>query len=286
MATVELKATLRQRSAPAAYPDGTAYRSITAGEVMRLSAETGLSGREIELTAIAENVVPERYARNQRSFSLQDQAALLTAEVTVIGLGGLGGAVTEILARMGIGGLTLVDGDSFEDSNLNRQFLSTCAGLGRSKAEAAKVRIAAINPSVEVKSHQRFLDARNGHTFLSSAHLAVDCLDNLPARFWLESACRAKGCPLISAAVAGTTGHVTTIFPADKGLRLIYGDPEQVPQKGAEASLGTLPYAVTSLAALECAEVVKIILKKGNLLRNKLLIADFNAAQFDVMQLS
>ena len=286
MTAAGLKATVLRRSASAAYPDGTAYRSIAAGEVMRLSAEMGLGGREIELAAIAENVVPERYARNQRSFSLQDQAALLNAEITVIGLGGLGGAVTEILARMGVGGLTLVDGDSFEDSNLNRQFLSTCDGLGRSKTEAARRRVAAINPSVEVKSCQRFLDAQNGHTFLSNAHLAVDCLDNLPARFWLESACRVKGCPLVSAAVAGATGHVTTIFPADKGLRLIYGDPQQVPLKGAEASLGTLPYAVTSLAALECAEVVKIILKKGNLLRNKLLIADFNTAQFDVMKLS
>jgi hypothetical protein len=79
---------------------------------------------------------------------------------------------------------------------------------------------------------------------------------------------------------------VTTVFPADQGLRLIYGDPQKAPRKGAETSLGTLPYAVTSLAALECAEVVKIILKRDTVLRNKLLIADFDAAQLDVMQLT
>jgi molybdopterin/thiamine biosynthesis adenylyltransferase len=277
---------LQQSAVSATYPDGVAYRSISVSEVKRLSSESGLSGRQIELAALAEEIVPERYARNRRSFSLEDQAALLKADVAVIGLGGLGGAVTEILARIGIGGLTLVDGDSFEDSNLNRQFLSTGAAIGQSKADAAQQRVAAINASAEVTVHHLFLDQENGRQLLGNADMAVDCLDNLPARFWLEAACKSCGCPLVSAAVAGTTGHVTTIFPADQGLRLVYGDPQKAPLKGAEASLGTLPYAVTSLAALECAEVIKIILKKDTVLRNKLLIADFDAAQLDVMQLT
>lgn len=286
MTSTDLAAAVRRASTKAAYPDAVSYRSISVGEVKRLSTRMGLSGRHIELAAIAEDIVPERYARNQRSLRLRDQAALLESEVTIIGLGGLGGAVTEILARIGIGRLILVDGDSFEDSNLNRQFLSTGDGLGRSKAGAARRRIEAINDSVEVVAHQRFLDAENGKEFLTGARVAVDCLDNLPARFWLEAACRDTGCPFVSAAVAGATGHVTTIYPGDGGLRLIYGDPHKVPLKGAEASLGTLPYAVTSLAALECAEVVKIVLKKDSLLRNKLLIADFDTAQFEIMQLS
>lgn len=276
-----------QRSAVSAtYPDGAAYHSLSVRNVERLSSELGLSRRQIELTALAQEILPERYARNQRSFSMKDQAALLKAHVTVLGLGGLGGAATEILARIGIGRLTLVDGDCFEDSNLNRQFLSTGDAIGKQKAVAAQERVAAINASVEVTVHPLFLDRENGLEFLAGADLAVDCLDNLPARFWLEAACKSNGCPFVSAAVAGTTGHVTTIFPADQGLRLIYGDPNQVPRKGAEASLGTLPYAVASLAALECAEVVKIVLKRKNVLRNKLLIADFDAAQLDVMQLT
>jgi molybdopterin/thiamine biosynthesis adenylyltransferase len=268
------------------YPDGVAYRSISVSDVRRLSAESGLSGRQIELMALAEEILPERYARNRRKFSLEDQVALLKSNVTVIGLGGLGGAVTEILARIGIGGLRLVDGDRFEDSNLNRQFLSTGDTIGQSKAATAQQRVAAINPSVEVTPHQQFLTRDNGGQFLEDAHMAVDCLDNLPARFWLEAACKSKGCPLVSAAVAGTTGQVTTIYPADLGLRLIYGDPDKAPLKGAESSLGTLPYAVTALAALECAEVIKIILKRDNVLRNKLLIADFDDAQIEVMQLT
>jgi len=277
---------LQQSAVSATFPDGAAYRSISVEDVKRLSSTLGLGERQIELTALAQEILPERYARNRHSFSMEDQSALLETHAAVIGLGGLGGAVTEILARIGIGRLTLVDGDCFEDSNLNRQFLSTGDGIGRPKAAAAQKRVAAVNASVEVTVHPYYLDRKNGLTFLAGADLAVDCLDNLPARFWLETACKKKGCPLVSAAVAGTTGHVTTIFPADQGLRLIYGDPRKVPSKGAETSLGTLPYAVTALAALECAEVVKIVLKRENVLRNRLLIADFDAPQLDVMQLT
>lgn len=282
----DIAAAVRQCAVAARYPDGAPYSSIAVADVSRLSAELGLKQRNVELAAIAEGILPERYARNQRSFSLEEQAALLNTEVTVVGLGGLGGAVTEILARIGIGGLTLVDGDCFEDSNLNRQFLSTREVLGQSKSSVAQRRVASVNPAVEVKAHQAFVTAENASRFLVDSDLAVDCLDNLPARFWLEAACKHRGCPLVSAAVAGSTGHVTTIFPSDTGLRLIYGDPRQTPAKGAETSLGTLPHAVTSLAALECAEVVKIVLQRNHLLRDKLLIADFDAAAFDVMQLS
>jgi molybdopterin/thiamine biosynthesis adenylyltransferase len=79
---------------------------------------------------------------------------------------------------------------------------------------------------------------------------------------------------------------VTTIFPDDPGLRLIYGDPDQAPLKGVEATLGTLPFAVTLLATLECAEVTKIILKKGELLRNRLLVVDMMDNTFEVFELS
>jgi hypothetical protein len=74
-------------------------------------------------------------------------------------------------------------------------------------------------------------------------------------------------------------------FPDDDGFRMIYGDPDQAPFKGAEKALGTIPYSVTTLAALECAEVVKVLLNRGKLLRNRLLIADLMDATFDIVSL-
>jgi len=270
---------------PKEFPDKTFYNSISVKQIINLSRASGASGREIEIMALEHGVVPERYVRNMKTFSPQDQVALLKAQVSIVGLGGLGGTVVEILARLGIGTLNVIDGDTFEESNLNRQFLSTPRMMAKSKADAAERRIKEINPSITVKQHSQFLDQNNGLDLLSRPDVIVDCLDNLKTRFVLERLCRQIGSPLVSAAVAGSTGHVTTIYPQDQGLKLIYGDPAKTPPHGAEASLGTVPYSVTFLAALECAEIVKIIQHKGSLLRNKLLVADLNDGVFDVINL-
>jgi molybdopterin/thiamine biosynthesis adenylyltransferase len=270
---------------PKQFPDKTSYSSISARHITQLSRTLGISGRAIEIMALENGAIPERYVRNMKAFSPQDQVALLKARVSVVGLGGLGGAVVEILARIGIGRLNVIDGDSFEESNLNRQFLSTPGRMTQSKAEVAAQRIKAINSSVEVNSHHRFLDAENGAQLLKESDVCVDCLDNLNTRFILERLSKRIGAPMVSAAVAGAYGQVTTIFPDDQGLALIYGEEKNLPPKGAEAALGTMPYSVTFLAALECAEVVKILRAKSETLRNKLLVADLDEGVIDVVSL-
>lgn len=269
----------------AAFPDQTPYRSLSVRQIQELAQQTGMSGREIEQAALENGFVPERYARNLRTFSLADQAVLLKSHAGVVGLGGLGGTVTEILARMGVGRLTLIDGDRFEDSNLNRQLLSSPANLTQPKAEAAAQRVRRINPSTDVTVHACFLTAQNAAELLAGCDVVVDCLDNLRTRFEVEDACRLLGCPMVSAAVAGASGHLTVIFPQDRGLRLVYGEPQSLPLKGAEISLGTVPYSVAFLASLECAEVAKVLLGRGSLLRDKLLVADLTEAIIEVMNL-
>jgi molybdopterin/thiamine biosynthesis adenylyltransferase len=269
----------------AAFPDKIPYRSLSVRQIQELAQQAGMSGREIELAALENGFVPERYARNMRTFSLADQAALLQSHAGVVGLGGLGGTVTEILARMGVGRLTLIDGDRFEDSNLNRQLLSSPANLSRPKADVAARRVRRINPSTDLIAHACFLTAQNAVELLAGCHVVVDCLDNLRTRFEVEDACRLIGCPMVSAAVAGAAGHVTAIFPQDRGLRLVYGEPQSLPLKGAETSLGTVPYSVAFLASLECAEVAKVLLGRGSLLRDKLLVADLTEGIIEVMSL-
>jgi len=270
---------------PAVFPDQTPYQSLSVRQIRELAEQAGLSGRQVEVAALKNGFVPERYARNLRTFSLADQATLLQSHAGVVGLGGLGGTVTEILARMGVGRLTLIDGDRFEDSNLNRQLLSSPANLGLAKTEAAAQRISQINPSVDVTVHACFLTAENATDLLAGCRVVVDCLDNLRTRFEVEDACRRIGSPMVSAAVAGASGHVTAIFPGDRGLRLVYGEPQGLPLKGAETALGTVPYSVAFLASLECAEVAKILLGKGSPLRDKLLVADLTEGIIEVMNL-
>ncbi len=266
-------------------PDGTPYRRISVEDTAALSTAFGVPGRDVEIAALEAGTTPERYARNMKTFSLDEQIILLRSRVSIVGLGGLGGAVTEILARVGIGTLMLIDGDIFEDSNLNRQFLSTPALIATSKAEAAAQRVRQINPSIVVQQYDENLNDSNSLSLIENSDVAVDCLDNVPARFSLERASKQIGFPLVSAAVAGVSGHVTTIFPEDLGLELIYGESHQRPQKGVETSLGCLPQAVTLLASVECSEVIKILLGKGDLLRNKLFFVDLVSNTMDVLQL-
>lgn len=255
-------------------PDGSSYRSLLFAEERQLVALTGCSHRQVQLAALKEGIMPERYARNQRSISQAEQIRMLESQVAIVGLGGLGGAVCEILSRIGIGKLTLIDGDRFEDSNLNRQLLCSTDLLGVPKAEAAAHRVAEINPAVEVQWVVEYLTADNCLQLLDGAGIGVDCLDTIPARFALEAGCRQLGIPMVTAAIGGTSGQVMVVFPEDRGLRQIYGDPGTAQRKGIETTLGTLPYTATAVAAVECAEIVAIATGRPAQLRNRLLLVD------------
>ena len=267
-------------------PSGESYRGLPADAVVDLSRRYDLHGWQIEVQALAEGIVPQRYTRNISAFSIQDQSDLLASKVAVIGLGGLGGTVTEILARTGVGRLRLVDADRFDDSNFNRQLLSSMSLRGTPKAEAAVRRVAAVNPSVEVDPQPCRLDSGNAREIIADADVVVDCLDNLPSRFTLEAACRHCRRPLVSAAIAGQSGHVTTIMPEDRGLSQLFGPPEAERPPGAELRLGNLAATVTTLAALECAEVVKLVLRRPGILQNRLLVVDLTDYTFETVSLA
>jgi molybdopterin/thiamine biosynthesis adenylyltransferase len=255
-------------------PDHTPYKAIFLRDACEIAQKTGLSLGAVECIALEEGIVPERYSRNQNSFSNSEQLQLLRSHVAIIGLGGLGGAVTEILARMGVGRLTLVDGDCFEESNLNRQLLSSPGALGSSKAATAKKRISHINPAVEAHAVAEFFRADNGRAILHDSLLAIDCLDSITDRFVLEDACREAAIPLISAAIGGSCGQATVIFPEDRGLRDIYGPAKKARKNGVEQSAGTLPFAAMYIAAVECAAAATLLLGRPSPLRNRLFMAE------------
>lgn len=261
------------------------YRILSVSQTTDLARKFKLRGSQVEIMALGAGVVPERYVRNMQMLSLQDQARLLSTRVSIVGLGGLGGGVIENLARIGVGTLNLVDGDVFEGGNLNRQALSTPKNLMKAKTQVAKRRIRTINPSIAVTVYNEFLNKDNALQRLVGSDVVIDCLDNLKTRFLLEATCKTLGIPLVSAAVAGASGHVTTIFPEDAGLELIYGPKGDTQEKGIETRLGTLPQSAAVLSALEASETVKILLKKGTLLRNKLLVLDLMDNTLEVLKL-
>ncbi len=226
-----------------------------------------------------------RYDRNFDTLSLKEQTSLKSSNVVIIGLGGLGGGVVEMLSRVGVGHLTLIDGDVFEASNLNRQLLSEEGLIDYSKAEAAKNRVAAINSEVNVTHRQFYVDASNLYDQIKGADVVMDCLDSIDTRFLLQEAALKAGIPIVSGAIAGVTGQVTTIFPGDKGYELIYGKKSRSQSKGVEIKTGNISYCALFVSALQSSECLKVLLNRGSVLQNKLLIAQLWDNTFDIVNL-
>jgi molybdopterin/thiamine biosynthesis adenylyltransferase len=264
---------------------GKKYYSISVKQIKKIARKFQTKSREIEISALQNNIIPERYQRNLGVISPSEQAKLLQSKVVIIGAGGLGGTVLEFLTRMGIGKLIIADKDLIVDSNLNRQILSTENNLGQSKTEFAVKRVKEINSSIEIVGHPVFINSDNVKKIIEGAEVVVDALDNLPSRFVLQKACRDLKIPLVHGAIAGFNGQLTTIFPEDKGLELIYGSNKDLPEHGSEAELGAPTITPALIASLEAQEVVKILLKRGKLFRNRLLYLDIEEGTMEILKL-
>ena len=272
---------LEEAAATGKDPAGNNYRYLTLAQTSQLAGEHNLTSRDVELAALQQGIIPDRYQRSIGTLGLKGQAKLLESSVGVVGAGGLGGFVLELLTRMGIGKLVVVDGDSFTDSNLNRQLFSSEETLGCSKAETAAKRIAAVNSATEVEAHHLFGDADNLPALLKGCDLVIDCLDNLPSRFALEKVCSQLGLILIHGAIAGFLGQVAVIRPDRPLLEAIYGPvTEGGITKGVEVQLGNPAATPAMLASWQASEAVKILAGlEGVLADNKLLIIDMQSAE-------
>lgn len=217
-----------------------------------------------------------RYQRNFPAFTEDDFKRIQNATVTVVGCGGLGGYIIEMLSRIGIGALNLIDGDVFEASNLNRQLLSSEENLGTSKAKAGELRVKTINTLVKTQSFSCFLTKENGSELLEGSTLVVDALDNVPSRFILEGLCETKNLPLIHGAIGGWFGQVTTIFPGDRTISRLYTKENQYDSK----SMGNPSFTPALIASIQVSETLKVITQKEDLLRNKLLYVDLLSNEF------
>lgn len=261
--------------------DGRSCRTLSAENAAVLVRLTGAGLREVELAACREGAMPRRYVRNLGSFGPEDQARLLESAVAIIGLGGLGGHLAEHMARLGVGRLTLIDGDSVAESNLNRQLVSEMNTLDNPKSLAARKRVWDVNPAVEVDARQVFADENNLPELLSGVNLVLDGLDHVPSRFLLERRCRELNLPLVHGALSGLAGQVMTIFPGDAGLEALYG-----PEGADKARAGSvLTMTAAAVASVQAAEALKILLGWDGLLRNEVLLMDLGQGLFQRVRL-
>ncbi len=128
---------------------------------------------------------------------------IAASTVTVVGLGGVGGAAAEALVRYGVGSLVFVDGDSFEETNLNRQILCTVGNLGKNKAIVAAKRASEVSPSASVRAISEYVTEKNVRGIIDGSDLVVDAIDDFSGKIALIAACKAAGIPIVSAMGAG-----------------------------------------------------------------------------------
>jgi len=232
----------------------------------------GLSHAAVEGLALAIGLFPARYQRNRNIVDAEGQARLFSSKVAVIGCGGLGGYIVEQLARLGVGQIVAIDPDVFEEHNLNRQILCTTGNLGFAKVEAARLRVAQINPAVTVSAMQDAFGLANGAELLAGSVVAVDALDSISYRLELAQVSTDMGIPMVHGAIGGWYGQVATQFPGEGTVQGIYRN--WVEGKGIEQQLGNPSFTPAVVASLQVAEVCKIILGKGELLRGRKLLVD------------
>ena len=194
-----------------------------------------------------------RYARNIPALTEEECILLQRKRVAVIGCGGLGGHLIDQLARIGVGFIRAVDGDVFEDSNLNRQLLSEVPLLGSSKAKAAADRIARVNPDITVDAVETFLTQENASQIIAGCDAVLDGLDNIESRKILSAACREAGIPYIFGAIQGWVAQAAVSMPDDRLLDVLYPAGTVIRDKSV---LSFTPALCTSMQVALCIKLL------------------------------
>ena len=194
-----------------------------------------------------------RYERNIPSLTMEESELLRTKTVAVIGCGGLGGYIIEQLARLGIGMIRIVDGDVFEESNLNRQLFSDVNVLGKPKTEVSRARIAAVNPEVHVQSLYGYLVEDNAEAFLNGCDAVVGALDNIYTRRVIEKTCEKLGIPYIYGAIHGWVAQAAVDMPGQRLIEKMY------PEGAAFKDKSSLSFTPGLCASLQTALCVKLL---------------------------
>lgn len=189
------------------------------------------------------NVWPERFRQNCDVYSKEQMQRLLQARVAIAGLGGLGGHVTELLARLGVCHFTLCDCDEFSESNLNRQAFCTEKSIGWRKTTALALAVSDIAQYARVRRLSLALDERTIPDFLENADIVFDCLDDIQTKALLERACAAANIPFVHGGVSHQEGFAFATR-GECGLARLYG--EELPQKPKRQPVSVLAVAGTA----------------------------------------
>ena len=229
----------------------------------------------------------ERYSRHiiMPQVGSVGQRKLLDARVLIIGAGGLGSPISIYLALAGVGTIGIVDFDTVDLTNLQRQILHHNDDVGRPKVESAIETLHAYNPDVNVIAHEEPLTSENAMGIIADYDLVINGADNFPARYLVNDAAYLNNKPLVDGSILLFDGQATVYLPGQGCYRCLFPEPPppgEVPSCAEAGVLGMLPGLVGSIQA---TETVKLILGVGTSLASRLLLIDALDMEFRTVKI-
>jgi adenylyltransferase/sulfurtransferase len=221
-----------------------------------------------------------RYSRQLiiPDFGEDSQNKLKNSRIVIVGIGGLGCAAATYLTAAGIGQITVVDFDTVELSDLNRQVLYWEEDVGEKKVKVAQKKLSRLNSTVDIKPVLKKITEDNITGIIKGAQVVVDGLDNLATRLIVNSACVKDRIPYVYGGVSRLRGMATTVIPG-KTPCLACSYPESTGRGGGHGVLGAVPALIANLQALE---TIKLLIGRGPSLAGKLLLFHGNDIGFNI----
>ncbi|MDL2337607.1 MAG: HesA/MoeB/ThiF family protein [Pseudomonadota bacterium] len=231
-----------------------------------------------------------RYSRHilLDEIGIEGQQRLLASHVLVVGAGGLGSPVAMYLGTAGIGTLTLVDGDTVDLTNLQRQIAHTLARVGQPKVQSAAITVNAINPEVRVIALPERADAARLDALVAEADLVVDCCDNFTTRHAVNAACVRHAKPLVSGAAIGFDGQIS-VYDTRDAANPCYAclfPPESTFEEARCATMGVFAPLVGIIGSMQAAEALKLLAGVGSSLAGRLQMLDARQMEWTEIRMS
>lgn len=230
-----------------------------------------------------------RYSRHilLDDIGIEGQEKLNAAHALVIGAGGLGSPAAMYLACAGVGRITLVDPDTVDLTNLQRQIAHTTARVGQLKVESAAETLRALNPDIQIIPVQTFADAALLQTLVAQADVVLDCCDNFRTRQAVNAACVQQGKPLVSGAAIRFDGQVS-VFDSRALASPCYAcafPPDEHPEETQCATMGVFAPLVGIIGAMQAAEALKLLVGIGPSLAGRLLMLNGKSMEWTEVRL-
>lgn len=226
------------------------------------------------------NFTEEQINRYSRHILLQDvgvegQEKISAAKVLIVGAGGLGAPVALYLAAAGVGTIGVIDGDTVDLSNLQRQIIHFTPDVNKAKVLSAKEKINLLNPDVQVVTYQALFSSENALEIIKDYDFIVDGTDNFPVKFLINDACVIAGKPFSHGGILRFDGQTLTYTPDNACYRCLFHAPPPPNAVPTCSQAGVLGAIAGMLGTIQAAEVLKYLTGVGELLTNRLL--SFNA---------